>query len=49
MDGWAGIRAKALCETCYESATAGAPVKYDDVFSGKVHAYQDPIDAYWGI
>ena len=49
MDGTDGLRAKTLCEACYESATAGEPVRYDDVLSGKISAYQDPIDEYWGI
>lgn len=49
VDGTTGMRAKALCETCYESATAGVPVKYADVLSGAVSAYQDPINAFWAI
>lgn len=49
MDGYAGLRAKTLCEALYESATAGRPVKFDDVLSGKIDAYQAPIDAFWEI
>lgn len=49
MDGADGLRAKALCECCYESATLGAPVAFDDVLSGKVDAYQRPINAFWKI
>jgi len=49
MDGVDGLRAKTLCETCYESATAGGFVRFDDVFEGHVDAYQRPIDAYWQI
>lgn len=49
MDGVDGLRAKALCEACYESATAGEPVRYDDVLASRVDAYQAPIDAFWGI
>jgi predicted dehydrogenase len=49
MDGHDGLRAKALCEACYESATAGHPVKFADVLEGKISAYQEPIDAFWGI
>jgi UDP-N-acetyl-2-amino-2-deoxyglucuronate dehydrogenase len=49
MDGEAGLRAKALCEACYESATIGSPVKYADVLRGTIDAYQEPIDAFWGI
>lgn len=40
---------KSLCLGCYESATAGAPVKIRDVYYGTVSAYQDPIDEYWGL
>lgn len=49
LDGADGLRAKALCEACYESATLGAPVKFDDVLSGKVCAFQAPIDDFWGL
>jgi hypothetical protein len=42
-------RAKAICLAIYESATAGAPVKVQDVFDGAVSAYQDPINEHWGI
>jgi len=49
MDGEAGLRAKTLCECCYESATAGRPVKYADVLAGRVDAYQRPIDEYWKL
>jgi predicted dehydrogenase len=49
MDGYDGLRAKALCECCYESATAGKPVKFVDVIEGRINAYQRPIDAYWNI
>ena len=49
MDGMDGLRAKALCESCYESATLGKPVKYADVLEGRIDAYQAPIDEYWGL
>jgi predicted dehydrogenase len=49
MDGYAGLAAKALCEACYESATAGTPVKFADVLEGKIDAYQRPIDAFWDL
>ncbi len=43
-------RAKALCLAIYESAHAGgSAVSIDDVYSGKVSAYQQPINEYWGI
>ncbi|MGC9522882.1 MAG: Gfo/Idh/MocA family protein [Anaerolineae bacterium] len=49
MDGTAGLRAKALCEACYESATLGESVAYEDVLSGDIDAYQRPIDAFWEL
>ena len=49
MDGYDGLRAKALCEACYESATAGKAVRFADVLQGKINAYQKPIDDYWEI
>ena len=41
--------AKSICLAIYESALAGSPVKVQDVFDGKVSAYQDPINKYWSI
>ena len=41
--------AKAVCLAIQGSAELGAPVKVQDVIDGKVSAYQDPIDAHWGI
>lgn len=49
MDGYAGLRAKALGEACYESATIGKTVKYMDVLEGKINAFQKPVDDYWKI
>lgn len=49
MDGNDGLRAKTLSEACYESAVAGAPVKFDDVLAGRIDAYQKPIDEFWSI
>ena len=49
IDGDDGLRAKALCEACYESATIGKAVKYDDVLNGRINAYQKPIDDFWKL
>ena len=38
-----------LCEACYEAAASRRTVAYQDVLDGRIHAYQDPIDAYWGL
>jgi len=48
-DGLAGMRAKTLCECCYESATAGRPVTFEEVARGEVDAYQQPINDFWKI
>lgn len=43
-------RAKSLCLAIYESAHAGGgTVTIEDVYSGKVSAYQQPINEYWGL
>ncbi len=49
INGETTKRAKSICLAIYESSTAGAPVKVADVYSGKVNAYQKPIDEYWGL
>ena len=49
MDGYDGLRAKALCEACYESATLGKPVQYVDVLEGRIDAYQKPINEFWEL
>ena len=41
--------AKSICLAIYESALVGQPIKVQDVFDGKVSAYQDPINEHWGI
>ncbi|MGI6366995.1 MAG: Gfo/Idh/MocA family protein [Anaerolineae bacterium] len=49
VDGWEGLASLALCEAVYESALIGEPVKVADVASGKINAYQAPIDEHWGL
>jgi predicted dehydrogenase len=49
MDGYDGMRAKALCEACYESATLGRPVQFVDVLEGRIDAYQKPINEFWEL
>jgi predicted dehydrogenase len=49
VTGEVGMRAKAICESIYESAYCGQAVKYDDVLSGKINAYQSQIDNFWGL
>ena len=49
VDGLGGLRAKALCEACYQSAVAGRSVSYEEVLSGRLREYQEPVDEYWEI
>lgn len=49
VDAWDGLKSLAVCEAVYESAVSGEVVKVDDVISGKVDAYQAPINEHWGI
>ncbi|MDP6775652.1 MAG: Gfo/Idh/MocA family oxidoreductase [Candidatus Latescibacteria bacterium] len=49
MDGTDGLVSKTLCVCCFESATAGEVVRFDDVLEGKIEAYQKPINDHWGL
>jgi len=49
VTGEVGMKAKAICESIFESGFCGEAVKYDDVLSGKIDAYQRPINEHWGI
>ena len=49
VTGEVGMKAKAICESIFESGFCGKSVKYDDVLSGKIDAYQKPINDHWGI
>ncbi len=49
VEGVAALKAKALCYAFYESNLAGKPISPADVESGKVSAYQRPINQYWKI
>ena len=49
VDGEAGMKAKAICESIYESAYIGRAVRYEDVLSGKIEEYQKPINEHWGL
>ncbi len=49
VDGWEGLKSLAICESIYESAYSGQPVRVDDVISGKVRAYQKMVDERWGL
>lgn len=44
-DGNNGLHALASIYAIMESGLAGVPVSYADVLSGKVHAYQDRVEA----
>lgn len=50
IDGEGGMLAKTLSMAMYESSELnGQTIKFEDVLSGKIHAYQDPIDEYWKL
>ena len=49
IDGWEGLRSLAIGDAIYESALTGEAIAVDDVVSGKRSAFQDPIDAHWGL
>jgi predicted dehydrogenase len=49
LDGLDGLKAQALSEAYLESSTLQQSVSYPDVLSGKVRAYQEEIDAKWGL
>jgi len=49
VDGETGMKAKAICESIYESAYIGQPVRYEDVLSGKIEEYQKPINEHWRL
>ena len=45
VDGMGGLRALAVVYAILESGVAGREVSVDEVLQGKLHAYQDEIDA----
>jgi len=49
LTGIDGMKSKAVAMAMYESNLSGEWVKVKDVESGKVNAYQQPIDEYWKI
>ena len=49
IDGWEGLRSLAIGDAIYESGLTGDAVVVDDIVSGKRSAFQDPIDAHWGL
>jgi len=49
VDGATGMKAKAIAEAIYESATTGQVVKMADVLSGQARSYQREIDERWGL
>ena len=49
IDGWEGMRSLALGDAIYESGLIGEAVLVDEVLDGTRSAFQDPIDAHWGL
>lgn len=44
-----GLKSKSICESIFESGFCGQAVKYDDVVSGEIDAYQKPINEHWNL
>lgn len=49
VDGWEGLKAKAISMAILESSVAGRSVTMEEVLSGQVDAYQRPLNQRWGI
>ena len=49
VDGWTGLKAKAVAIAIYESAWSGEAVSIADVLDGKVNGYQKEIDERWEL
>lgn len=49
LTGEDGMKSKAVALAMYESNLSGQWVRVEDVISGKVNAYQKPLDEYWKI
>lgn len=49
LDAEAGLRAKSICESIYESSACGQVVNFEDVVSGKIETYQKSINERWGL
>ena len=49
LDGRDGLKAQVIPIAYFESSTCGQAVKIDDVFSGRVNAYQQEINEKWQI
>jgi predicted dehydrogenase len=49
VDAEVGLAGLAVSAALYESAACGQAVRVDDVLSGRIDAYQRPIDAHWGL
>ena len=47
--GLEGLRDLAVAFAILESSAAGGPVRVADVLEGRVRAYQEPIDAHYGL
>jgi predicted dehydrogenase len=49
MDGVEGVRDLATAYAMLESSVAGRAVAVEEVLSGKVRAYQEGIDEFYGL
>jgi len=49
VDGWEGLKAKAISMAILESSVAGRSVTMKEVLNGDVEGYQRPLNERWGI
>jgi predicted dehydrogenase len=49
IDGEEGLKIMAFCESFYESNYLKKPVKFEDVYNGKIQNYQKEINDFWKI
>lgn len=49
VNGEEGLKTLAIPLAVYESGYSGQAARIADVLSGRIHAYQDEIDAHWPV
>lgn len=49
IDAWEGMRSLAIGDAIYESGLSGDVIHVDEILDGTRSAFQDPIDAHWGL
>lgn len=49
IDAWEGMRSLAIGDAIYESGLSGDVIHVDEILDGTRSAFQDPINAHWGL